>query len=109
MQHIRPLRPADKVEIAADLNGLPHARITDQDGAAHVFTAGLVDLEQWARWFMPLGGRITQQPAGPGVFLWTLHATLGDVYAVRVHALALGTDQIDADLAGAVRLTTPAA
>jgi hypothetical protein len=103
MQRIRPLGPADKAEVAADLNGLPHALITELDGAAHVFTAGLAELEQWASWFMPLGARITHHPTGPGVVLWTLHATLGDVYPtpVRVHALALDTEQIDADIANA--------
>lgn len=101
MQPIRPLGPAVKAEVTADLNGLPHGRITEHQGAAHVFTAGLADLENW---FMFLGGRITHQPAGTGVVLWTLHTQVGEVYAaqVRVHALALDTDQIDADCADAV-------
>lgn len=95
---------AEKAEVAATLNGLPHARITDHDGAAHVFTASLTELEQWARWLKPLGACITRQDAGPGVALWTVTATLGDIrpLPVRVHALALDTDLIDADLTPAV-------
>lgn len=104
MQPTRSLTLADKAEVAADLNGLPHGRITGHDGTAHVFTADLAELEQWARWFMPIGCQVTQQPAGTGVVLWTLHAALGAVYPmpIRVHALALDTDQIDADIAPAV-------
>jgi hypothetical protein len=101
MQPIRPLGPAIKAEVTADMNGLPHARITDHHGAAHVFTDGLPDLELW---FVALGGRINRQPAGPGVVLWTLDTRTDHTNGapVRVHALALDTDQIDATLAPAV-------
>jgi hypothetical protein len=101
MQSIRPLNAAVKAEVTADYNGLPHARITDQNGTAHVFTTGLNDLEQW---FMALSGRITHQPAGTGVTLWTLTADTdhGNGVPVLVHALAPITDQIDADCADAV-------
>lgn len=107
----RPLTIADKAELAADLNNLPHARITGHDGTAQVFTAGLGELEQWARWFMPLGCRITQQPAGTGVVLWTLRTQLGETHPVpiQVSALALDTEQIDDDLATAVRPNAPTA
>ena len=101
MQPIRPLGPAIKAETTADLNGLPHGRITEQGTEAHVFTAGLDDLVSW---FMALGGRITCQTAGPGVCLWTLHTDTDhdNGATVRVHALALDTDQLDADCADAV-------
>jgi hypothetical protein len=101
MNPIRPLGPAVKAEVTAEYNGLPHGRITEHDGAAHVFTAGLDDL---ALWFMALGGRITHQPAGTGVVLYTLHALTDRTSGapVEVHALALDTDQIDADLTDAV-------
>lgn len=107
MQPTRRLTLADQAEVAADLNGLPHGRITGHDGTAHVFTADLPELEQWAQWFMPIGCGITQQPAGPGVVLWTLYAALGDVYTVpiRVYALALDTERIDDDLAHAIQPT----
>ncbi|MFJ4473304.1 hypothetical protein ACIP2X_38220 [Streptomyces sp. NPDC089424] len=101
MKPIRPLSPAIRAEAAADLNALPHGRITEQGTEAHVFTAGLDDLTAW---YTALGGRITFQNAGPGVCLWTLHTTTdhGNGTTVRVHALALNTDQIDADCANAV-------
>jgi len=107
MSATRPYNAALKAEVCADLNDLPHGRITQHQDAAHVFTAGLADLEAW---FTFLGGRITHQPAGAGVVLWTLHTQVGEVYAAqaRVHALALHTDQIDADCADAVT-TLPAA
>lgn len=102
MKPIRPLGPAIKTEVAADHNGLPHNRITEQGTEAHVFTTGLDDL---IAWFMALGGRITCEPATTGVCLWTLHTDTdhGNGATVRVHALALDTDQIDADIADAVR------
>lgn len=102
MAPTRPLNAAVKAEVAADLNGLPHGRITDRDGEAQVFTAGLADLELW---WLALGGHITRQPAGDGVALWTLTADTdhGHGAPVRVHALALDTDQIDADIAHAVQ------
>lgn len=100
---------ADQAELAADLNDLPHERITGHDGTAQVFTAGLGELEQWARWFLTLGCRITQQPAGTGVVLWTLRAQLGETNPVpiQVSALALDTEQIDGDLAHVVAPYTP--
>ena len=111
MQPTRRLSPADRAEVAADLNGLPHGRITGHDGTAHVFTADLDELQQWAHWFLPIGCRITQQPAGTGVILWTLHTHLGEVYPVpiRVHALALDTEQIDDDLTSAIHPDATAA
>ncbi|MEW2266908.1 hypothetical protein [Streptomyces sp. NPDC047868] len=101
MRDHRALNAAVKAEVTADYNGLPHARITDQNGTAHVFTTGLPDLELW---FMALGGRITHQPAGTGVTLWTLTADTdhGNGVPVLVHALALDTDQIDAAITHAV-------
>ncbi|WP_328545415.1 hypothetical protein [Streptomyces europaeiscabiei] len=101
MHAIRRLDAAVKAEVTADYNGLPHGRISDHDGAAHVFTTGLPELTAW---YLALGGRITRQPAGPGVVLWTLDTRTSrtDGASVRVHALALDTDQLDADLADAV-------
>jgi hypothetical protein len=101
MQPIRPLNAAVQAETVADWNGLPHGRITEHHGAAHVFTASLTELEAW---YIALGGRITRQPAGPGVVLWTLTTDTdhGHGALVGVHALALDTDQIDADCADAV-------
>ena len=94
--------PAVQAEVTAEYNGLPHGRITDHNGEAHVFTAGLADLESW---FMALGGHIDRQPAGDRVVLWTLHALTERTHGapVRVLALALDTDQIDADCADAIR------
>jgi hypothetical protein len=102
MNPIRPLGPAVKAEVTADLNGLPHTRITEQDGAAHVFTNGLADLELW---FLALGGSITCHPAGPGVVLWTLTTDTdhGHGALIGVHAPATSTEQIDASLTNAVR------
>lgn len=102
MNQIRPLGPAVKAEVTAEYNGLPHGRITEHNGAAHIFVVGLPELELW---FINLGGsRITRKPAGDGVVLWTLHTTTNRTNGtpVRVHALALDTDQIDADCADAV-------
>lgn len=103
MKPIRPLGPAVKAEVTADMNGLPHGRITEQGTDAHVFTAGLTELTDW---FLALGGRITCQPApqNSGVCLWTLHTDTdhGNGTPIHVHALALDTDQIDPDCADAV-------
>lgn len=101
MNPIRPLGPAVKAEVTADLNGLPHGRITEQGTEAHVFTTGLDELVDW---YLALGGRITHQPAGTGVTKWTLHTRTerGHGTTVRVHALAPDTDQLDADCADAV-------
>ena len=106
MQPTRSLGPAIKAQVAAEINGLPHGRITEHHNTAQVFTAGLTDLEAW---WLALGGRITHQPAGDGVVLWTLTTDTdhGHGAPVAVHALALATDQIDADIAHAVQ--TPAA
>ena len=94
--------PAVQAEVTAEYNGLPHGRITDHNGEAHVFTAGLADLELW---FMALGGTIDRQPAGDRVVLWTLHTLTERTHGapIRVLALALNTDQIDADCADAIR------
>jgi hypothetical protein len=106
------LTPAIQAETAADLNNLPHARITTQGSEARVFTASLNDLTAW--WYA-LGGRITSQaaPAGSGVAMWTLHTHTDPADAastvVRVHALALDIDQIDADCAPAIAHTPHAA
>jgi len=107
MNHIRPLGPAVKAETTADWNGLPHGRITERHGVAHVFTAGLPDLEEW---YLALGGRITHQPAGTGVTLWTLqtHTDHGHSTPVHVHALAMDTDQLDSDCADACTEVTAA-
>ncbi|CAL9668482.1 hypothetical protein SUDANB145_07287 (plasmid) [Streptomyces sp. enrichment culture] len=99
------LSPAARAETAADLNALPHARITSQGSEARVFTAGLDDLTAW---WLALGGQLTVTPAphGSGVVLWTLHTrtdpTNTDSTIVRVHALALDTDPLDADCAPAL-------
>lgn len=93
--------PAVQAEVAADYNGLPHARITDHNSRAEVFTNGLRDLELW---FIALGGHITSQPAGDRVVLWTLMTDTdhGHGAPVRVLALALDTDQLDDALAPAI-------
>lgn len=106
MAPTRPLNAAVKAETVADWNGLPHGRITEHHDVAQVFTVGLAELEEW---WLALGGRITTQPAGPDVVLWTLTTDTdhGHGAPVAVHALALATDQIDADIAHAVQ--TPAA
>ncbi|MFD8899865.1 hypothetical protein [Streptomyces ardesiacus] len=95
------MNPATCAQVAADLNALPHARITSQGNEARVFTASLDDLTAW--WYA-LGGQLTTQaaPAGSGVCMWTLHTRTDPANpastVVRVHALALDTDQPDADL-----------
>ncbi|MFK0288286.1 hypothetical protein ACIQVL_48615 [Streptomyces sp. NPDC090499] len=101
MSPTRPLNAAVKAEVAADYNGLPHGRITDRDGEAQVFTAGLPELELW---FMALGGHITREPAGRKAALWTLRTDTdhGHGAPIAVYALALDTDQIDPDYADAV-------
>ena len=100
----RPLNAAVKAEVAADLNGLPHARITERDGTADVFATSLADLELW---FLALGGHFTTQPApeGSGVVMWTLTTDTdhGHGAPVRVWALARDTDQLDPDCADAIR------
>lgn len=102
---MRTLTPAIQAETTADLNNLPHARITSQGTEARIFTASLEDLTAW--WYA-LGGRITSQdaPHNFGVVMWTLHTRLDPDNpaspTARVHALALDTDQLDADLAPAV-------
>ncbi|MGA5670006.1 hypothetical protein ACPCTG_31565 [Streptomyces pseudogriseolus] len=99
------MNPAIKAQVAADLNNLPHARITTQGTEARVFTASLEDLTAW--WYA-LGGRITCQdaPTGSGVCMWTLHTRTDPENPVsariRVYALALDTDQPDADCLPAV-------
>lgn len=104
MNPTRPLGPAVKAEVAAEYNGLPHARITEVQNTAYVFTAGLTDL---AAWWLALGGRIASRPApaSSGVVLWTLDTDTdhGRGAPIRVHALALDTDQIDPDCANALR------
>ncbi|MGW3383283.1 hypothetical protein ACWDCO_24245 [Streptomyces albogriseolus] len=103
MNPIRPLGPAVRTEVTADLNGLPHGRITEQGNEARVILAGLDELTDW---FTALGGRITCEPAphDSGVCLWTLHTHTERTHGtpIRVHALALDTDQIDPDCADAV-------
>jgi len=102
MNHTRALSPAFQAETAADYNGLPHARITETRGQAHVFTVSLHELEAW---YLALGGHITSQPApaGSGVVLWTLHTSTGHGHGtpVIVHALAMDTDRPDADITNA--------
>lgn len=108
MSATRPLNAAVKAEVAADLGGLPHGRITDRDGEAQVFTDGLRDLELW---WLALGGHITRQVAGRKAALWTLHTNTdhGTGAPVAVYALALDTDQIDPAIAHAVQPDAPAA
>lgn len=95
---MRTLTPANQAETAADLNNLPHARITSQGSEARVFAASLHDL---AAWWLALGGRLTStpDPQDLDVILWTLHTRTDPEDAastvVRVHALALDTDQLD--------------
>ncbi|MFJ7023203.1 hypothetical protein ACIQUW_33060 [Streptomyces sp. NPDC101117] len=102
MPGTRPLNAAVKAEVTADLNGLPHGRITDRDGEAQVFTASLSELELW---WLALGGHITRQPAGTKAALWTLHTNTdhGQGAHVAVYALSLDTDQIDPAIAHAVQ------
>lgn len=102
MAPTRPLNAAVKAEVAADYNALMYSRIDQHNGAACVFTLGLHDLEAW---WPALGGHITSQPAGDGVVLWTLTTDTdhGHGAPVRVHALALDTDQIDPALTHAIR------
>lgn len=103
MNATRHLGPAVKAEVTADYQGLPHARITQQGSEARVFTAGLDDL---ITWYLALGGHLTCQaaPEGSGVTLWTLHTHTDhhDGTPVRVHALALDTDPIDAAITDAL-------
>jgi len=107
MSPTRPLNAAVKAEVAADINGLPHGRITDRDGEAQVFTAGLADLELW---WLALGGHITRQLAGSKAALWTLRTDTdhGNGAPVAVYALSSDTDLIDPEIAHAVT-TAPAA
>ncbi|HEY3479738.1 MAG TPA: hypothetical protein VGL02_12650 [Streptomyces sp.] len=85
--------PAVQAEVAADYNGLPHARITDHAGEAHIITATLQDLEQW---LLTLGGTLHRQTADDHAAVWTLHTTIPDHGPqVVVHALTLDTDPID--------------
>jgi hypothetical protein len=110
MHGIQTLTAAAKAQVAADLNALMYDRITEHRGTAQVFTARLTDLEAW---YIALGGRITRQfvtkaggvtPEPTGLVLWTLTTDTdhGHGAPVQVHALALDTDQIDADLAHVV-------
>jgi hypothetical protein len=107
MSATRPLDAAVKAEVTADLNGLPHGRITQYHDVAHVFTVGLAELELW---FMALGGPITRQPDGQGVVHYTLRTFTERTHGARiaVHASALVTDQIDPGCADAV-INLPAA
>lgn len=105
MAPTRRLTAAVKAEVAAELNGLPHGRITDRNGRADVFTAGLDELE---RWFLALGGHFTPPhpaPDGSGVVMWTLTTDTdhGRGVPVRVWAMALEDDQLDPACADAIR------
>lgn len=105
MAPTRPLNAAVKAEVAADLNGLPHGRITEHHGAAHVFIAtGLPDLELW---FLALGGHFTchPSPGAPGSVIWTLTTDTdhGHGAPVLVQAFAMATDQLSPDCADAIR------
>lgn len=101
MQPTRPLNAAVKAEVAANYNALMYTRIEQHQGEAHVFTTGLADLEAW---WLALGGHITCQPAGDHVVRWSITTDTdhGHGAPLRIHALALDTDQIDAALAHAV-------
>ena len=96
--------PAVQAEVTAEYNGLPHGRITDHNGEAHVFTTGLDELELW---FLALGGHFTPHPApdGSGVVMWTLTTDTdhGHGAPIRVWAMALETDQLDPNCAAAIR------
>jgi hypothetical protein len=98
---MRTLNAANKAQVAADYNALPHDRITEHKGTAEVFTAKLAHL---VAWYIALGGRITRQPVEEGVTFWALHTDTdhGNGAPVRVYALSLDSDQIDADIADAV-------
>lgn len=88
--------PAVQAEVAAEYNGLPHARITERDGHADVFTTSLRDLEQW---LLALGGTLYRQPTGYHTAVWTLHTVTphdhGHGAQVVVHTLTPDTDPID--------------
>lgn len=86
--------PAVQAEVAADYNGLPHTRIAEHAGEAHIVTASLPDLEQW---LLALGGTLYRQPAGYHTAVWTLHTTTNHDHGTQlvVHALTFDTDQID--------------
>lgn len=96
--------PAVQAEVAADYNGLPHARIIDHQDHADVFTSGLRELELW---FLALGGHFTVQPApaDSGVVLWTLLTDTdhGHGTPIRAYAMARDTDQLDPDCTAAIR------
>lgn len=102
MAPTRPLNAAVKAEVAADHNGLAYTRIAQHNGAAHVFTANLPDLEAW--WFA-LGGYITPEPAGAHAVMWTLTTDTDRGHGAPVTVLAPGlhTDEIDPAIAHAVR------
>nr|WSZ21211.1 hypothetical protein OH837_49075 [Streptomyces canus] len=106
MAPTRPLNAAVKAEVAAELNGLPHGRITAIGNTAHVSTNGLPELESW---FLALGGHIRCDPAptGEGVVIWTLTTNTdhGHGAPVLVQTFAKDTDQLDPDCADAVRRT----
>lgn len=101
MNATRRLGPAVQAEVTAAYNALPHARITERDGEAQVFTASIAELELW---FMALGGQITRQAAGTKAALWILHTNTdhGHGAPVAVYALAADTDEIDPACADAV-------
>jgi len=110
MAPTRRLDAAVRAEVAADLHGIPHARISERNGHAEVFVNGLREVE---RWFLALGGYFTcdPAPAGSGVVMWTLTTNTdhGHGDPVYVYTLAPDTDEIDPDCAHAVRPHTPAA
>lgn len=101
MNQTRRMGPAIQAEVTADYQGLPPGRIAEHQGAAYVFVDRLTDLEAW---YLALGGEITHQPAGDSVTLWALNTLTERTHGapLRVRALALDTDQIDADLTDAV-------
>lgn len=103
MAPTRPLNAAVKAEVAASLNGLSYDRIEAHDDEAYVFIAtGLPDFEMW---FVALGGDITREPADQHLALWVLRTDTdhGSGAPVRVFALVPDTDQLDPDLADAIR------
>jgi hypothetical protein len=105
MAPTRPLGPAVKAEVTADLNGLPCTRISEERGTAYVFTRNLPDLELW---FMALGGHIKPENGPtPGTTVWTLTTNTdhGHGVPVLVQTLGMATDQIDPACAAAVRRT----
>ncbi|KPI31391.1 hypothetical protein OV320_2607 [Actinobacteria bacterium OV320] len=101
----RPTRitPQAAAQAAADYLGLPTARLTTHNDAAHIFTA---DMHHLTAWYRALGGTVTRERAGLGVTLWTLRTHTeprndGTHTPILIHCLALTTEDIDPTLTNA--------